>query len=76
MIFGPTEIDTQVTDSGCGIERIQFYIDGELRHTSYDDTLEWWWNKRTIGVHTIEIVAQDILGHTSSIQLNVWVFNL
>ena len=76
VIFGPVDIDTAVVDTGCGINFIDLLIDGEKRYTSYGDTLDWEWNKRTIGVHSVKIVSQDKLGHTNNKQLKIWVFNL
>jgi hypothetical protein len=76
VILGPVDIQTVVNDIGCGIQSINLFIDGEKRYTSYGDTLDWEWNKRTIGVHSVEIVAQDKLGHINNNQLKIWVFNL
>jgi hypothetical protein len=76
VVFGPLDIHTLVADTGCGVEMIQLFIDDELRYTAYEDNLVWRWNKRTIGVHTLEIRAQDALGHTTSTEIKIWVFNL
>jgi hypothetical protein len=77
IILGQTKIDVQVTDRGCGVDTIHLYIDGELRHKSFDGgALSFNWNKRSIGIHTCEIWTQDMLGNSYSEQFKIWMLNI
>ena len=76
VIIGPTTISATAVDGGVGVERMELYIDGELRRTSYGDQVEFVWNQRTFLNHTLEVVTVDFFGHRSSEILKLWVFNL
>jgi len=74
--IGPTTIHATASDSGVGIDRVELYIDGELRHTSHSGSLEFVWNQRTFLRHKIEVITVDFFGYSSSKTLSLWVFNL
>lgn len=65
VILGHITILAQAEDD-TGIKEVRFYIDGELRHTSYNpvtmNLYSWTWNDR-IWIrhrHTIKVVAVDV----------------
>ena len=76
VVIGPTTISARASDDGVGIDRMELYIDGELRHSSDVNSLEFVWNQRTFLKHTLEIVTVDHFGYTSSKTLSLWVFNI
>ena len=48
----------------CGLlDRVEFYIDNELKETKYQPPYEWIWNEFAMGYHQIKIVAYDIIGN-------------
>jgi hypothetical protein len=76
VIIGPTSISARAQDTGVGVKRMELYIDGELRYSSLDDSLEFVWNQRTFLQHKIEVVTVDFFGYRSSKTLDLWIFNL
>jgi hypothetical protein len=76
VILGPTTISATASDDGAGIQSLELYIDGELRQSSPDGSLEFVWNQRTFFKHKLEIVTTDFFGYQSSKTLHIWVFNL
>jgi hypothetical protein len=53
------------------VEKMEFYIDGELKKTLYDEPFIWSWNNRTSGQHTIKVVAYDNNGYSDSKEIQV-----
>jgi hypothetical protein len=75
VVLGSLRIDVGAQDT-CGVSQMELYIDGELRYMERDDHLQWLWDEKAWLSHTIEVVAYDNLGQTSSKTLDVTIFNL
>ncbi|KYK23895.1 hypothetical protein AYK21_01925 [Thermoplasmatales archaeon SG8-52-2] len=56
------------------IEKIEFYIDDELKETVYSEPYNWTWTERKIGKHTIKVIAYDIEGNSASKEIEVRKF--
>jgi hypothetical protein len=76
VIIGPAIINVTAEDSSSGISTMELYIDGQLRYKTYNGVLEWRWNQLAFAIHTIEIRADDNFGHSTSKEINVWMFNI
>ena len=77
IAFDSINIAETTAKNKLGVWDVELYIDGELRHKSYHNTtLTFQWNKRSIGIHTIVIQAQDTLGHISTEQVKIWMLNI
>jgi hypothetical protein len=76
VIIGPTSISARASDNGVGVQKMELYIDGELRYSSMGNNLDFVWNQRTFLQHTLEIVTVDFFGYRSSKTLDLWIFNL
>ena len=59
-----------------GIDRVEFYIDDELKHEDDEFPYEWLWDERTFGRHEIKVIAYDKEGNTTSDSQEVWIFNI
>lgn len=62
------------------IDRLEFYIDDELKNTETDHP-SWLWvpwklDKPLFLRHTIKVVAYDNLGNNASDEIEVWIFNM
>ncbi len=75
VIIGTAIIDATASDTS-GIYTMELYIDGELRHKTYNGALEWRWNQLAFAIHTIEIRVYDNFGHSTTKEIKVWMFNL
>jgi 5-hydroxyisourate hydrolase-like protein (transthyretin family) len=73
-IIGPIDIAAYIPggwgESGFA-ERVEFYIDGELRATVTTQPYNWTWENRTIGHHVIKIVAYGFSGDIASKEIEV-----
>lgn len=76
IIIGPITIKADVNDDR-GIEKVEFYINGELKHTDTKEPYKWTWMFKPIKPllrkkYTIEVVAYDLVGNHESDRLTVW----
>ncbi|KYK32741.1 MAG: hypothetical protein AYK22_07030 [Thermoplasmatales archaeon SG8-52-3] len=73
-IIGNIDIEAIVNYDWFGyteVEKIEFYIDSELKETVYSEPYIWSWNERKIGKHTIKVIAYDIEGKSASKEIEV-----
>lgn len=66
------EITIEVETNG---NRVEFYIDDELKYVDSEKPYEWTWNEFAIGKHEIKVIAYD-KGNTVEDKINVVIFNL
>jgi len=74
FIIGPIDIQIQGVDDS-GIAEVQYSIDNELFFTTDDITESYRIKHRIIGTHSIEITVIDTLGHHTSIQKTITIYN-
>jgi hypothetical protein len=68
LIIGKITIEANATDEDSGIERVEFYINDELKETDTTEpyTYLWRWNRpRIFHIFTIKVVAYDNEGATA-----------
>ena len=66
------EVDTY---SSKGIDRVEFYIDNELKFIDDDEPYQWLWNEKAFGIHKIKVVAYS--GKNFSIdEIEVLIFDV
>ncbi|OGS40109.1 MAG: hypothetical protein A3K77_04190 [Euryarchaeota archaeon RBG_13_31_8] len=76
-IIGAIDIQAYTMEDWYGhsnIEKIEFWVDGELKAFLTSEPYLWTWNEKTIGKHTIKIVAYDDNGNSGSKELIVYKF--
>ncbi len=76
-IIGKIDIEAYVYDDWFGqgeVERVEFYIDGNLKVTIFSEPYLWTWNERKIGKHTIKVIAYDFQGKSVSKEIEVRKF--
>jgi hypothetical protein len=59
---------------GGSAEKVEFYIDGELKATKTQEPFIWTWSERTFGKHTIKVIAYDYEGSSVSEEIEVYKF--
>ncbi|RLF47013.1 MAG: hypothetical protein DRN29_03695 [Thermoplasmata archaeon] len=44
---------------GAGVEKVEFYVDGELKSTDYDAPYEWSWKERMVAppIHELKVIG-------------------
>lgn len=58
LIFGKIDIDVNASDRRSGINRVEFYIDGEVMANITSSPYKWTW-KRAFFKHTVKVIAFD-----------------
>jgi parallel beta-helix repeat protein len=77
LIIGKITIEANATDEDSGIERVEFYINDELKETDNTKpyTYNWTWNRpRIFHIFTIKVVAYDNVGITAEDKMLVRKF--
>ena len=75
FIYGPITIIANVT-SVLDIERVEFYIEGELKETDYEAPYEFNWSQILSFKKTIKVVAYDSEGNNATDELEVFKWRL
>ncbi len=76
VVIGDLDIEVTASDTGAGIDDVSFYLEDERQHVDSNAPYTWQWNMRAIGAYTIEVVATDHAGRTTSKNIYVMAFNL
>ena len=76
ILMGPIIVEVNATDSDGTIDRVEFFVDEEHKHSDYEKPYLWLWNERVFGRCTIKAVAYDNHGLTDEDEINVIIFNL
>jgi len=77
FIFGHIVIEANV-ESPLEVEKVEFYIDDLLSHTSYggeENVYSWKWDEPVLFYHEIRVVAYDVHGKTGEDMIGVTIFN-
>jgi len=59
LIIGGIGVDVFAYDEESGIERVEFYVDDELKYTDFEEPYEWFCYETMFGSHTFGAKAYD-----------------
>lgn len=79
FIIGKINITVNATDDESGIERVEIFIDGELKANVTTQPYYYMWKREgRMSIfghkHTIKVVAYDNAGNNASKEIKVWKF--
>lgn len=76
IVFGDITIEATATDTGSGIDHVNFYVDNKFKATDDSQPYRWTWDERTFlrHRHKIKIVAYDKAGNHATREITVWKF--
>lgn len=78
LIIGKIDIEVDATDDKSGIERVEFFIDGESKANIVTLPYTYTWKRDKIRIfghrHTVKVVAFDNAGNNASEEIEVWKF--
>jgi outer membrane protein assembly factor BamB len=74
VLIGPITINVDAKQEPLGINRVEFFIDGELKATDTEAPYQWTWNTPAFFKHTIRVIAYDASGKSTSISIGVSKF--
>jgi hypothetical protein len=64
IIIGPITIEIDAVDTS-GINKVEFYIDGQLEAIIEEEPFDWYMNLRLLGTHKLEIKVFDHAGNAN-----------
>ena len=74
LIFGDIQIWPSAYDNESGFNRLELYIDEDLKETFTSVPKSWTWDETVFGRRTIKLVAYDNAGNPATAEINVWKF--
>jgi hypothetical protein len=74
FIIGTITIQADATQEPYGIDRVEFYIDDDLKATNTETPYQWTWNTMAFFKHTIKAVAYDTSGKSTEKSIDVSKF--
>ena len=74
IIIGKIDVETEVNTINSGIEKVEFYIDGQLENTDYEEPYAWSWNQRSFFIHELETKVFFDDNNSTSDNVVVWKF--
>ena len=75
FILGKFTVEAQVNGEVSSVEKIEFYLDGQLQYTDTQAPFIWLWSSPSIFRHTLKVVAYytaDGGTYYSSSSMNLW----
>ncbi|HID25569.1 MAG TPA: PKD domain-containing protein [Thermoplasmata archaeon] len=72
LVIGSVDIKVEVVHGE--VEKIEFYVDSNLKKTVYNEPYSWNWVEKTFGKHVVKAVAYDASGNQDSDEITVWKF--
>ncbi|HEC87475.1 MAG TPA: hypothetical protein ENI49_06415, partial [Thermoplasmatales archaeon] len=74
LIFSWVDIKVTAFDK-TGIEKVEFYVDNELKAIDTDSPYKWTWDDKNVsGKHVIKAIGYDNAGLSESDEITVWKF--
>lgn len=74
LSIGKITIETTATSTDFGIEKVEFYVDGTLAETDFEEPYSWTWNSLALLRHTVDVVAYDTRGYSTTRTFTLWKF--
>ena len=74
VIIGTVDVKASIKGISEDIEKVEFYVDGQLQGTDYEEPYIWSWDKPTFLKHTLSATAYYDTENISSDDVIVWRF--
>jgi len=79
VVIGKITLEPAVNETGSGVERISFDVDGETRLLDDEEPFEWVYDEMALlrHRHTLGIAGRDFAGHQGdTTELSIWIVNI
>ena len=74
IILGKVTIEVEASDEE-GIEKVEFYLNGNIKFTDYSEPYSWLWNEFAMGSYEMRVIAYDVEGNEAEDRINVIALN-
>jgi hypothetical protein len=75
LIFGRITKKVNAEDEETGINRVEFYVDDELKSIDVQAPYHWLWDETVFGRRGLKAIAYDNTGKKATDEINVVIFN-
>ncbi|HEC82383.1 MAG TPA: hypothetical protein ENI53_00670 [Thermoplasmatales archaeon] len=76
IVIGSITIEAEAETNPPGkIERINFYVNGELKKSLTNEPYKWKWNERAFGKYRIEVRACAVNGKCEKVDREIFIIN-
>ncbi|MBC7128693.1 MAG: PKD domain-containing protein [Thermoplasmatales archaeon] len=76
IYIGKIKVIVNASDEQSGMQKVEFYVDGKLEETIYEEPYEWIWNEDTLyDLHILEVIAYDNEGNYAKDSIQAVVLN-
>lgn len=73
IVIGRINIEVTAYDNESGLEKVEFYIDDDLRWEDFDKPYNWTWTDNVVFFpYTITVAAYDYFGNQNTDEIKVW----
>ncbi len=77
FIIGQITFETEVSDTGSGIEQVEFYLENELKANVSEAPYRWLWDRSATGFFDVEVKTIDRVGHIGTAEItDLFIINL
>jgi len=73
VIIGETDVEVYANDD-TSVERVEFYIDNNLKKEIYEEPYVWILDSLLFGKHLLKVIAYDDQGKSSSVEMEITAF--
>ena len=74
IVIGNINVESRINGLSEEVEKVEFYLDGNLQHIAEDEPFTWSWNKPAFFKHNIS--AKAYYNETNSLEYNLIVWKL
>lgn len=75
IIIGRITIEVDASDIGSGMNRVEFWINGDKKYTDYTEPYKWTWQQILHNIYSeIKVKAYDEAGNSASDTIYVWKY--
>jgi len=75
FIIGKIDVEADAPDCLFGINRVEFYVDDELKVIDYTEPYSWKWDEQELFLlYTITVIIYDNAGNSAADEIGVWKF--
>jgi hypothetical protein len=75
LICGKLTVEAQMNGQFSSVQKMEFYLDGRLRHIDSETPFTWLWKNLSLRRHTMAVIAYyqaDGSNHTSTTSMTLW----
>jgi hypothetical protein len=72
IVIGKINVMVDASDNQSGVNRVEFWIDNDVRYTAYNEPYEWLWSETGIFQRTLKVVAYDNAGNHAQDLVTLW----